>query len=62
MSTQKECRENKQIETETEWKMWNKTLRNTDRHEERQGSGGERDNGMKERSCKGRHADGQIYR
>ena len=42
--------------------MWNKTLRNTDRHEERQGSGGERDNGMKERSYKGRHADGQIYR
>ena len=42
--------------------MWNKILRNTDRHEERQGSGGERDNRMKERSYKGRHADGQIYR
>ena len=41
--------------------MRNKILRNTDRNEERQGSGGERDNGMKERSCKGRHADGQIY-
>ena len=41
--------------------IWNKKLRKTDIHEERKGSGGERDNEMKERSYKGRHADGQIY-
>ena len=45
--------------------MWNKKLKNTDRHEERQKdrqTGGERDNGVKERSYKSRHGDGQIYR
>ena len=42
--------------------MRNKKLRKTDRHEEKYGSGGERDNEMKVRRCKGRHADGQRYR
>ena len=39
-----------------------KKLRKKDRREERRGSGGGRDNGVKERRYKGRHADGQIYR
>ena len=42
--------------------IWNKKLRKTDRHEERQGSGDERDNEIKVRSYKGRHADSQTHR
>ena len=42
--------------------MPNKKRRKKDRYGERQRSKGERDNGVKERSYKGRHADGQIYR
>ena len=42
--------------------IWNKKLRKTDRHEERQGSGDERDNEIKVRSYKGRRSDIQITR
>ena len=41
---------------EKEWKMRNKLFKETDKHEEKQGSGIKRKNEMKERSYKDRHA------